>query len=79
MNVEISRERRAWLEREVADNAWRSPAALVEAALQAYERHLTDLRRDLAAADAAIQAGKGSSETADEFLARMKAKPPNAA
>lgn len=78
MRIEIGPERQAWSEREVAGNAWRSPAELVEAALQAYEQHLAELRRDIAEADA-IRAGKGISETADAFLARMRAKPPSAA
>ena len=79
MKIEIGSERQAWLEREIAGNAWRSPAELVEAALHAYERHLAELRRDIAEADEAIQAGKGISETADAFLARMRTKPPSAA
>ena len=79
MKIEIGPERQAWLEREIAGNAWRSPAELVEAALHAYERHLAELRRDIAKADEAIQAGKGITETADAFLARMRAKPPSAA
>ena len=79
MRIEIGPERQAWLEREVAGNEWRSPAELVEAALHAYERHLADLRRDIAEADRAIQAGQGISETAEEFLARMRAKHPSAA
>lgn len=77
MKIEIGPERQAWLEREIAGNAWRSPAELVEAALHAYERHLAELRRDIA--DEAIQAGKGISETVDAFLARMRTKPPSAA
>jgi Arc/MetJ-type ribon-helix-helix transcriptional regulator len=79
MKVEISPERQAWLEREVACGGWRSPAELVEAALRAYERDLADLRRDIAEADRAIQVGEGVSETADAFLARMKAKRASAA
>lgn len=74
MKIEIGPERQAWLEREIAGNAWRSPAELVEAALHAYERHLAELRHDLAEADSAIQAGQGISETAEDFLARMRAK-----
>ena len=34
---------------------------------------------NIAEADEAIQAGKGISETADGFLARMRTKPPSAA
>ena len=73
MKVDISPERQAWLQRELAAGGARSPAQVVEAALHAYERHLADLRRDLAEADRAIEAGDGTSETAGEFLARMRA------
>jgi Arc/MetJ-type ribon-helix-helix transcriptional regulator len=79
MKVDISPERQAWLERELAASEWHSPAELVEAALHAYERHLADLRHDIAEADRAIQAGNGISETGAEFLARMRAKHPGAA
>ena len=79
MKIEIGPERQAWLEREIAGYAGPSPAELVAPALHAYERHLAELRRDIAEADEAIQAGKGISETADAFLARMRTKPPSAA
>lgn len=79
MKVDISPERQEWLQRELAVGGSRSPAQLVEAALHAYERHLAELRRDLTAADEAIQAGNGISETAGEFLARMRVKQPGTA
>ena len=74
MKVDISPERQAWLERETAKSPARSPAQVVEAALRAYERHLAELRRDIADADRALEAGEGIAETADAFLSRMKLK-----
>ena len=79
MAIGISPERMAWLEREVAGNEWHSPAEAVDAALHAHEKHLAELRQDLAEADAAIDSGNGIAETAEEFLARMRAKQPSAA
>jgi hypothetical protein len=79
MKVEISPERQAWLERELARDRSRTPAQVVELALHAYERHLAELRHDIAVADQAIGAGQGVEETAAEFLARMRVKHPSTA
>jgi hypothetical protein len=79
MKVDISPERQAWLESEIAKGGSRSPAQVVEAALHAYEHHLADLRRDIAEADRALEAGEGITEAAGEFLVRMRLKHPHVA
>ena len=79
MKVDISPERQAWLESEIAKSGSRSPAQVVDAALHAYEHHLADLRRDIAEADRALEAGEAIAETASEFLMRMRLKHPRPA
>lgn len=73
MQVVLSPEKRAFIEREIAGGAFKSEADAVERALRLYERHLLQIREAVATAEREIAGGLGVSLTADDHLARIRA------
>ena len=73
MTITLSPEKKAFIEREIANGGFNSESDAIERALTLYERHLSRIREAIGEAERELEQGQGVMVSGDAHLAQIRA------